>query len=119
MTVVLRRHDHSMTGGELLQMVEAHERGFNDARGFISQPPADARNIEIFPHRPSQSRNLGANGEQLERGRRGGQYFLQAPGVAVQYRPRNKIVFCHRHALVMVKVSVYTRLPRFLWHLSG
>ncbi|MHA6964387.1 patatin-like phospholipase family protein [Zobellella denitrificans] len=73
--------------GDLLQIVEAHERCFNDAHDFIRRPPADARVIEIFPHRPLQSRVLGSTRAQLDQdyqlGRRCGRYFLQALGPAV------------------------------------
>ncbi|PSJ37526.1 patatin family protein [Zobellella taiwanensis] len=73
--------------GELMQMVAAHERCFNDTRDFISRPPADARIIEISPHRPLHSRVLGSSRQQLDQdyqlGRHCGLYFLHTLGPAV------------------------------------
>lgn len=76
--------------GELLHIVEAHERCFNDSHDFISAPPEDAQVFEIFPPQPLQSRVLGSSRSQLsldyELGRKCGRYFLHTIGRALSGR---------------------------------
>jgi predicted patatin/cPLA2 family phospholipase len=74
--------------GDLMQIVEAHERCFNDFHDFIRSPPEDTRVIEIFPHQSLHSRVLGSSRTQLDQdyelGRRCGLYFLQTLGPALE-----------------------------------
>lgn len=74
--------------GDLMQIVEAHERCFNDFHDFINSPPEDAQIIEIFPHQPLQSRVLGSSRAQLEQdyelGRHYGLHFLHTLGPSLE-----------------------------------
>ncbi|WP_298716340.1 patatin family protein [uncultured Oceanisphaera sp.] len=76
--------------GDLMQIVEAHERCFNDFHDFIHCPPKDAQIIEIFPHQPLQSRVLGSSRAQLEQdyelGRHYGLHFLHTLGSLLEIR---------------------------------